>query len=267
MHILGTNPNYESERDQMIDLSGKVAVITGGSRGIGAAAALALARAGCNVAITYASSRKKAMSVCDQIARIGKECIALKANVTSERDVRKALRVAFARFGRIDILVNNAGIWKYGVIGSMTGRQWDETLDVNLKGTFLFCNEIVRYMKRHGGKIINISSTAGQRGEAFHSHYAASKAGVIAFTKSIAEELARYRINANCVAPGWVDTDMTRGVLSTKKRRKRIEKSIPRGRVASPEEIAGSVLFLASGLSDHYEGATLSVNGGGVMVS
>jgi len=186
--------------------------------------------------------------------------------VASESQVRGVLRKVVHHFGRIDILVNNAGIWKYGAIGSMTARQWDETLDVNLKGTFLFCNEAVRYMKRRGGKIINVSSTAGQRGEAFHSHYAASKAGMIAFTKSIADELARYDINVNCVAPGWVDTDMTAGVLSSKKTRKQIESGIPRGRVASPEEIAGPILFLASDLSNHLVGTTLSVNGGGVMV-
>ena len=250
----------------MINLSGKVALVTGGSRGIGAAAAIMLAQAGCRVAITYTSSRKKAQGLCDRLAHLGKQCLALRVDVASESHVRGVLRKVVHHFGRIDILVNNAGIWKYGAIGSMTARQWDETLDVNLKGTFLFCNEAVRYMKRRGGKIINVSSTAGQRGEAFHSHYAASKAGMIAFTKSIADELARYDINVNCVAPGWVDTDMTAGVLSSKKTRKQIESGIPRGRVASPEEIAGPILFLASDLSNHLVGTTLSVNGGGVMV-
>jgi 3-oxoacyl-[acyl-carrier protein] reductase len=226
-----------------------------------------LAEAGCNVAITYMSSRKKALMVRDQVRRLGRECLLLKVNATAEKAVRQALRKTHRHFGSIDILVNNAGIWKYGAIGSMTARQWDETLDINLKGTFLFCNEVVRHMKGRGGKIINISSTAGQRGEAFHSHYAASKAGMIAFTKSIAEELARHRINANCVAPGWVETDMTSKVLSSKRVRRRIESGIPRGRVASPKEIAGSILFLASDLSNHIVGATVSVNGGGVMVT
>lgn len=266
MPILGTNPIYESEKP-MIDLSGRVALVTGGSRGIGAATAIMLAEHGCNVAITYMSSRKKAMMVHDQVTRLGRQCLLLKVNVSAEKSVRQALRKTHRNFGSIDILVNNAGIWKYGAIGSMTVRQWDETLDINLKGTFLFCNEAVRYMKERGGKIINVSSTAGQRGEAFHSHYAASKAGTIAFTKSIAEELARYRINANCVAPGWVETDMTSKVLASKRVRRRIESSIPRGRVATPKEIAGSILFLASELSNHIVGATLSVNGGGVMVA
>lgn len=251
----------------MINLSGKVALITGGSRGIGAAAATLLAQAGADVVITYRTSRAEALKMRDRITRLGRQCLVLNVQATSERDVKRALQMTNRHFGKIDILVNNAGIWKYGAIGSMTERQWDETLDVNLKGVFLFCNAVVRYMKRRGGKIINIASTAGQRGEAFHSHYAASKAGVIAFTKSIASELAPYGIIVNCVAPGWVETDMSKRVLSSRRTRKEIEKSIPRGRVASPKEIAGPILFLASDLSDHLVGTTLSVNGGGVMVS
>ena len=251
----------------MINLSGKVALITGGSRGIGAAAATLLAQAGCDVVITYRTSRAEALKMRDRITRLGRQCLVLNVQASSERDVKRALQMTIRHFGKIDILVNNAGIWKYGAIGSMTERQWDETLDINLKGVFLFCNAVVRYMKRRGGKIINIASTAGQRGEAFHSHYAASKAGVIAFTKSIASELAPYGIIVNCVAPGWVETDMSKRVLSSRRTRKEIEKSIPRGRVASPKEIAGPILFLASDLSDHLVGTTLSVNGGGVMVS
>ncbi|MBI4418729.1 MAG: SDR family oxidoreductase, partial [Ignavibacteriales bacterium] len=168
-------------------------------------------------------------------------------------------------YGAIDILVNNAGIWKRAPINVLSERQWDETMEVNLKGTFLFCREVLRYMKRRGGKIINIASTAGQRGEAFHSHYAASKGAIIAFTKSIAVELARFHIQVNCVSPGWVDTDMTRAVLGRRPSRHAIEASIPRGRVATAEEIAGPVLFLASPLSDHMIGTVLSVNGGGVL--
>lgn len=253
----------------MINLSGKVAVVTGGSRGIGAEAAIMLAEAGCDVAITYVSARTKAIQIRNRIEQMGRQSLIIKAHVSAERDVRLALRAVIRRFGRIDILVNNAGIWKQGAIGSMTSRQWDETLDINLKSVFLFCNEAVRHMKRlgGGGRIVNIASTAGQRGEAFHSHYAASKAGMIAFTKSIASEVAPYGINVNCVAPGWVETDMSKRVLSSKKALREIEQSIPRGRVATPREIAGPILFLASELSDNLVGTTLSVNGGGVMVS
>lgn len=250
-----------------IDLTGRIALVTGGSRGIGAASALMLARAGCDVAITYKSAAKKAQILCDHIKKSGRQTLAVKTNVASESDVKKAVKRVVRRFGTIDILVNNAGIWKYGAIGSMTGRQWDETLEINLKSTFLFCNEVVRIMRRRGGRIINISSTAGQRGEAFHSHYAASKGAIIAFTKSIAAEVAHMNIHVNCIAPGWVETDMSAGVLSSKRRRREIESTIPRGWIASPEDIAGPVLFLASGLSDNLIGATLSVNGGGVMVT
>ena len=249
----------------MINLKGRVALVTGGSRGIGAASAIRLAQAGCHVAITYATQRAKARNIRDRILSFGRQCIVLKTNVASEKDVRAAVREVVQEFGRLDILVNNAGVWKYGAIGSMTARQWDETLNINLKGTFLFCNEVVRVMKRRGGKIINIASTAGQRGEPFHSHYAASKAGMIGFTKSIAAELARFRINVNCVAPGWVDTDMSASSLRGAGR-KAIEHTIPRGRVATADDVAGSVLFLASDLSDHLVGSTVSVNGGGVMV-
>ena len=249
----------------MINLKGKVALVTGGSRGIGAASAIRLAQAGCHVAITYSTQSAKARKVRDRILSFGRQCIVLKTNVASEPDVRAAIRNVVKEFRRLDILVNNAGVWKYGAIGSMTARQWDETLDINLKGTFLFCNEVVRVMKRRGGKIINIASTAGQRGEPFHSHYAASKAGMIGFTKSIAAELARFRINVNCVAPGWVDTDMSASSLRGAGR-KAIEHTIPRGRVATADDVAGSVLFLASDLSDHLVGSTVSVNGGGVMV-
>lgn len=250
----------------MINLKGKVALVTGGSRGIGAESAIKFAQAGCHVAITYSTQRAKARKVRDRILSFGRQCIVLKTNVASEKDVRAAIREVVKKFGRLDILVNNAGVWKYGAIGSMTARQWDETMNINLKGTFLFCNEVVRVMKRRGGKIINISSTAGQRGEPFHSHYAASKAGMIGFTKSIAAELARFRINVNCVAPGWVDTDMSASSLRGAGR-KAIERTIPRGRVATAEDVAGSVLFLASDLSDHLVGSTVSVNGGGVMVA
>jgi 3-oxoacyl-[acyl-carrier protein] reductase len=250
----------------MITLKGKVALITGGSRGIGAASAMLLAQAGCHVAITYSRQQAKAKMVQNRISSYGRRCLVIKADVSSAQDVRRTVRTVVRELGAIDILVNNAGVWKYGAIGSMTAKQWDETMNINLKGTFLFCNEVVRYMKRHGGKIINISSTAGQRGEAFHSHYAASKAGMIGFTKSIAVELARYKINVNCVAPGWVDTDMSAGALRGRERPK-IERTIPRGRVATAGDVAGSVLFLASNLSDHLVGSTVSVNGGGVMVA
>lgn len=196
---------------------------------------------------------------------MGGECLPIRAEVSSVADVRRAVAETVARFRTIDILVNNAGVWRRAPLATMSERAWDDMMAVNLKGTFLFCREVLRHMKRRGGRIINISSTAGQRGEAWHSHYAASKGAVIAFTRSLAVELARHKIQVNCVAPGWVDTDMTAGVLGRRAARRAIESAIPRGRVATPDDIAGSVLFLASPLSDHLVGAVLSVNGGGVL--
>jgi 3-oxoacyl-[acyl-carrier protein] reductase len=250
----------------MIDLHGKVALITGGSRGIGAACACLFARAGADLAITYEQNRNAANSVRRIIESHGQRCRAVRCSVNRRREVDRAVRQTLKEFGRIDILVNNAGIWKYGVIGEMTERQWDETLDVNLKGTFLATNAVVSVMKRQGGgKIINVSSTAGQRGEAFHSHYAAAKGGVIAFTKSIGPELAPHGIIVNCVAPGWVDTDMTADILHDPLQGADVNRGIPRGRPATADEIAGAVLFLASDLANHLVGSTISVNGGSVL--
>ncbi len=249
-----------------IDLSGKTALVTGGSRGIGAACARMLAEAGAAVAITYQRNARAARAVQSALLRSGVDALAVRCNVARAVEVHACIRSVLKAFGQIDLLVTSAGIWKDGAIGAMTERQWDETLDINLKGTFLFTNAVVPSMKRRrSGKIITIASTAGQRGEAFHSHYAASKGGVIAFTKSIGPELAPYGILANCVAPGWVETDMTAAAFRNRRQADEIRRAIPRGRVATPDEIAGAVLFLASGLSDHLVGATISVNGGSVL--
>ncbi len=250
----------------MKELQDKVVIVTGGSRGIGAAVAKEFARAGSKIAITYQSRRREAERCADEIKNSGGECLIQKTEVSKVIEVRRTVRNVLAHYGRIDVLVNNAGIWKKGEIGKMTEKQWDETILINLKGTFLFCNEVVPCMKKHGaGKIINISSTAGQRGEPHYSHYAASKGGVIAFTKSIGAELAPFNINVNSVSPGWVETDMTKDVLNNRSIRAGIDTAIPRGRVAKPEEIAGVVLFLASSLSTHIVGATINVNGGSVL--
>jgi 3-oxoacyl-[acyl-carrier protein] reductase len=180
--------------------------------------------------------------------------------------VKKAVAAVLDHFDRLDVLVNNAGIWKRGPIGKMRLEEWEETLDTNLRGAFLFCNSIVPHMKkRKEGKIINIASTAGQRGEAYYSHYAASKGGLIAFTKSIAVELAPYNVIVNCVAPGWVETDMTAEVLGKKRELREIQKLIPRGRMGTAEDVAGAALFLASDLSSHIVGSVISVNGGSVL--
>lgn len=251
----------------MIDLIGKVVLITGGSRGIGAATAHLLAQAGADIAITYTKDKKAAGRVARDVESLGPECLVLKADVANARQVKASVRNVHDHFGAIDILVNNAGVWTYGAIGKMKESVWDETLDTNLKGTFLYCNEVVPFMKkRKEGRIINIASTAGQRGEAFHSHYAASKGGMIAFTKSIGAELAPFNIYANCIAPGWVDTDMSHSSLKVPAQFRNIVKTIPNARVATPEDIAGAVLYLASSYATHLVGSTVSINGGGVMV-
>ncbi|RPI01610.1 MAG: SDR family oxidoreductase [Ignavibacteriae bacterium] len=249
-----------------IDLTQKVALVTGGSRGIGAAIVKILAEAGADIAFTYIADKTSAAHVESVVKKSGRRCMVLQTSVSNQKQVHSAVRKIMRRFGRIDILVNNAGIWKYGAIGRMTEDQWDETIDINLKGMFLFTNEVVPIMKKQeSGKMINIASTAGQRGEAFHSHYAASKGGMIAFTKSIGAELAPHHIIVNCVAPGWVATDMSERELRDPGIGEEIRRIIPRGRVATPEEIAGSVLFLASELSNHLVGSIVSVNGGAVM--
>ena len=244
----------------------KVALITGGSRGIGAATAKAFAANGAKVCLTYHSDKESAVRTQSEIRRRGGECLVLRARVENEKSVRWTVKKTLEKYGRIDILVNNAGIWREAEIGKMKEKEWDETIAINLKGTFLFCNEVARVMKRQkSGKIINISSTAGQRGEPYHSHYAASKGGVIAFTKSISAELAPHNINVNCVSPGWVDTDMTSAVLRFRSQRRSIDSAIPRGRVATPEDIVGAILFLASPAADHIVGASINVNGGSVL--
>ncbi len=250
----------------MINLSNQVAVVTGGSRGIGAAIALKLAEAGANVAIIYRKDLYSAKKIVNQIINSGKKAEYFECNVSGYLQCKSTVHKILKTFGKIDILVNNAGIWEYGVIGKIKPYEWEKTININLTGTFNMCNIVVPHMKkRKYGRIINISSTAGQRGEPFYSHYAASKGGVIAFTKSLSVELIKYNIWVNCVAPGWVLTDMVLPELMNKKKQNSILKSIPRGRFAKPEEIAGPVVFLASSLSDNIVGEIINVNGGSVL--
>ncbi|MBX2991665.1 MAG: SDR family oxidoreductase [Bacteroidetes bacterium] len=250
-----------------ISLSNKVSLITGGSRGIGAATALMLAEAGSEIILNYARNTERAGAIASAIRELGRKVLVQKANVGNAAEARSLVEAGITSFGKIDIVVNNAGIWTYGEIGAMDEKVWDETMDANLKSIFNICNAVVPHMKRNGGgRIINVASTAGQRGEAFHSHYAASKGGVIAFTKSIAVELAPFNILVNTVAPGWVDTEMTEAALGDEMSRKEIAATIPLNRIATPEDIAGPVLFLASDLARHITGSTISVNGGSVLL-
>jgi 3-oxoacyl-[acyl-carrier protein] reductase len=251
----------------MISLTNKVALVTGGARGIGAACSILLAKAGADVVINYSENAARAAQVKHEVELLGLKAITHKADVASTSESARLVERALIEFGKIDIVVNNAGIWTYAEIGNTPEEVWDRTIDVNLKGVFNICNAVVPHMKQNGGgKIINISSTAGQRGEAFHSHYAASKGGLIAFTKSLASELGRFNINVNCVAPGWVETEMSQSALGDTEVRRQINEAIPLNRVATAEDTAGSVLFLASELARHITGATINVNGGSVLV-
>jgi 3-oxoacyl-[acyl-carrier protein] reductase len=250
----------------MLNLNKKVVLVTGGSKGIGAACVKYFCMAGASVAFTYNSNQTSASMLEKRYKKISK-CKAYKVDVKDADEIKKVVNDVLKDFQRIDILVNNAGIWKEGKINKMNLSHWEETIKVNLTSTFLFSRFVIPGMKlRRKGKIINISSAAGQRGEANYSNYAASKGGMISFTKSLATELGPFNINVNSIAPGWVLTDMTKNELSDKKSLKEELKKIPLGRIATPEDIAGPVLFLASDLSRHINGEILNVNGGAVLV-
>jgi 3-oxoacyl-[acyl-carrier protein] reductase len=250
----------------MISLENKVSIITGGSRGIGAATALRLAEAGSDIVINYVKNEKEAYAVADDVAKFGRKALIYQGNVACSKTANELARKTLNQFGTIDIVVNNAGIWTYGEIGAMPEEIWNETIRVNLDGVFHICNAVIPHLKKAGGRIINISSTAAQRGESFHAHYAASKGGVIAFSKSLAVELARYHILVNNVAPGWVDTDMNAEVFLDDNFKQRAIENIPLRKIATAQDVANAVLFLASDLANHITGTTINVNGGAVLV-
>jgi 3-oxoacyl-[acyl-carrier protein] reductase len=250
----------------MICLTGKVVLITGGSRGIGAACSIMFAQAGADIAFTYKSNKLAADKTKTQVESFGKKCLPVKCEISSYTDVKNCIKEVINFYGKIDILINNAGIWTYGEIGNMDQLVWQETMNINVNSVYYFCNEVVPYMKKEKfGRIINITSTAGQRGEAYHSHYAASKGAIISFTKSLSSELAKDNILVNSVAPGWVDTDMCNDVFIDKEYKEKIRIGIPIGRIPMAEDIAGPVLFLASDLAKHITGEILNVNGGSVL--
>lgn len=248
----------------MISLQNKTVFITGGSRGIGAACVKLFHQAGATVAFSYNENKSAANALINSFST--DLPLSVKIDFSSEKDIIEKVNLILDRFGRIDILVNNAGIWKYGEADKMTLADWNETIQINLTSTFLVTREIIPSMKKHRfGRIINISSTAGQRGEPFYSHYAASKGGIISYTKSLAAELGEFNITTNCIAPGWVNTDMVSGVFIDEDYKKEVENIIPVQRIAEPEDIAGPVLFLASDLARHINGEILNVNGGSIL--
>lgn len=249
----------------MINLKNNTALVTGGSRGIGRACVQFLSKAGADVAFTYNTNEKLANKLCDEYT--GENIVrSFKVNTNNEDYICNVINTVENDFGKIDILVNNAGIWEKSDIENLSLDKWNNTININLTGTFLFTKYVVPIMKKNNfGRIINISSTAGQRGEAFYSHYAASKGGIIAFTKSLAVELGKYNITVNSVAPGWVKTDMTRDVFENKHEEVKIIKEIPLRKIAVPEDVAGAVIFLASDLASHITGSIINVNGGSVL--
>jgi 3-oxoacyl-[acyl-carrier protein] reductase len=252
----------------MISLAGKAALITGGSRGIGAAAVKLFAQAGADVVFNYVKAKDAALQVQQEASKHGTRVEAFKADVGKHADNQKLVEHTIARLGRLDILVANAGVWNLEdlPIEKMTEKQWDEMIRVNLKSVYSLIHFAVPHMiKQKSGKIIPITSTAAQRGESFHTHYGASKGAIVSLVKGLSTELARHNILVNSIAPGWVATDMSNPVLETKTGQKMAAAAIPIGRPATAEEIAGPILFLASDLANFLTGEIINVNGGSVL--
>jgi len=252
----------------MISLAGKAALITGGSRGIGAAAVKLFAQAGADVVFNYYKSKDAAMQVEQEARKHSTRVEAFKADVGRHADNKKLVEHCIARLGRLDIVVANAGVWNQDdlPVEKMSEKQWDGMMRTNLKSVYSVIHFAVPQMiKQKSGKIIPIASTAGQRGESLHTHYGASKGGIISFTKGLATELARHNILVNCVAPGWVATDMSNAVLESKAGKKMAATVIPLGRAGTAEEIAGPILFVASDLANFMTGEIINVNGGAVL--
>jgi 3-oxoacyl-[acyl-carrier protein] reductase len=247
-------------------LKGCVALVTGGSRGIGRATVERLAEQGAHVVVNYMRDEAAALAAVKSAERFGVEALAVRADISSLLETEVLVQRTLERFSRLDILVCNAGVWKGAPVEEISENLWDSTLDINLKGTWTVCKAAVPFMKRQGfGRIVIVSSTAGQRGEARVSNYAASKGGQISFAKSLATELAPNGINVNVVAPGWVDTEMNESIFADKDFRKSIEATIPLGRVATADDIARPIVFLCSEWARHVTGEVLNVNGGSVL--
>ena len=241
-------------------LAGKVALVTGGAQGIGKAVALLLARNGADIAVSDINLEKAEETV-KEVQALGRKALAIKADVATSGDVEKMVDAILSQFGKVDILINNAGIARDKLILRMTEEDWDAVLNINLKGTFNCTKAVVRHMsKQKSGKIVNIASVVGEMGNAGQGNYAASKAGVIGFTKTIAREFAQRGINVNAIAPGYIETPMTDALPD--KVKEELKRMIPLDRLGKPEDVAEAVLFLVSESANYITGQVLNVNGG-----
>lgn len=257
---------FSGDASIMFDLTGKTVLITGGSRGIGAAAARAMARQGADVAFSFQSREDAAQGVALEIEDMGRRVFSMKVEARDSAQLQSLWRESEAALGRIDILVNNAGLIKNGFLAMTSEASWDEVLDVNLKAAFILSKLAAKAMSRrssdgsyHGGRIINISSQAAQMGDVMRASYAASKAGLIGLTKATARELAASGVTCNALAPGFIETEMTQG---DETRREAQRKGVPLGRFGTPDEVAALIVFLASDEAAYITGQCFAIDGG-----
>ncbi len=244
-------------------LEGKAAVVTGGGRGIGRAICLAFAKEGADVIVNYATKDQPAQEVVEKILQMGRKAVAVKGNVAVRADVERIIQAAIDHFGKIDILVNNAGATRPAMLHKMTEDQWNEVIDIHLKGPFLCIQVASKYMmEQRSGKIINVTSAAGISGTKGQINYSSAKGGIIALTKSAARELAGYGITVNVVSPGYVSTEMTEKIRTDPKLKEIYTGRILLGRFAEPEEVAPVFVFLASDEANYITGQLICVDGG-----
>ncbi|MFN3386489.1 MAG: 3-oxoacyl-[acyl-carrier-protein] reductase [Candidatus Thermochlorobacter sp.] len=247
-----------------LDLSGQIALVTGGTRGIGRAICLRLAEAGASVVFTYKSSADKAESLRQEIEAMGRKAMAMQADAEQFAQAEKVVQAVLQAFGNLHILINNAGITRDTLLMRMSEAQWDEVIASNLKSVFNYTKATMKpMMSQRSGRIVNITSVIGLTGNAGQANYAASKAGIIGFTKSVAKEVASRNVLVNAVAPGFIDTEMTSALAE--EQRKAIESMIPMRRTGSAKEVADAVLFLCSPLAGYITGEVLRVDGGLAM--